>query len=244
MPRYAIANDVINSVALEIGLNPEVDPYGSNDDSFVQLRGLLNAAGQELVEYWPWQFLKSVYEFTTSLPNNGEYDLPDDFCYMIDQTGWDRSNNLPLGGPLSSQDWTCLLGRDLATSTIYASFRQWDGKLQLFPIPAPDGLDISFEYVSRNWVGVTGSAEFTKDAAEQGTDIIAYEPILIKKFLKAKFLEAKGFDSSGAKMDFENMFNSRTGKDTGAPILSASNRSAFPYLDVYRNVGDSGYGLP
>jgi hypothetical protein len=66
---------------------------------------------------------------------------------------------------------------------------------------------------------------------------------MIIKFLKAKFLEAKGFDASSARLEFENMFNSRTGKDEGAPILSASsNTRGFPYLSPYGNTSDTGFG--
>ena len=39
------------------------------------------------------------------------------------------------------------------------------------------------------------------------------------------------------------MMGSRTGKDTGAPILNAANASrGFPYLSPYYNTGDTGFG--
>jgi hypothetical protein len=60
-----------------------------------------------------------------------------------------------------------------------------------------------------------------------------------------KMLEAKGFDASAARLEFENMFDSRTGKDEGASILSAGRNSrGFPYLSPYGNTGDTGYGVP
>ena len=66
----------------------------------------------------------------------------------------------------------------------------------------------------------------------------------MQKFLKAKFLEAKGFDASSARLEFENMFLSRTGKDKGAPTLSASrSRNSLLLLNVWRNISDTGYGL-
>jgi hypothetical protein len=76
-----------------------------------------------------------------------------------------------------------------------------------------------------------------------GSDIVVYEPILIQKLLKVKFLEAKGFNSESARMEFETVFLSRTGKDEGSGILSASDtHSRYPYLTPYRNMRDSGYG--
>jgi len=90
MARQQTANDIINRAALEVGLTPVADPAGSVAEEFVQLKGLLTAAGQELVELHPWQFLTGLFEFTTEESDSGDYDLPDDFAYMIDQTGWDR----------------------------------------------------------------------------------------------------------------------------------------------------------
>ena len=243
MARLSSANGIINRAALEVGLLPTIDPVASSDESFIQLTGLLTSAGQELVELHPWQILRGVYEFKTEEDDTGDYDLPEDFAYMIDQTGWEHSARVAMGGPLSPQDWTYLAGRDLISQSIYASFRLVDNKFDIYPQdPVPAGLDINFEYISRNWVQEQNEGP-EKDLVTIGTDIVKYEPILIIKFLKCKFLEAKGFDPSSARLEFENMMNSRTGKDTGAPILSASNNSrGFPYLHPYYNTSDTGYG--
>lgn len=243
MPRYSTATDILNRTALEVGLVPVTDPVSDPDEAFVQLTGLLSSAGQEMVELHPWQILTNVFEFTTAPSDSGTYDLPEDFSYMIDQTGWDQTNRVAVGGPLSAQDWSYLVGRDLVSQSIYASFRLVDGKFDLFPQPPPQGLKIRFEYIGRNWVTEAGQDNPNQDTIKKGSDIVNYEPILIIKFLKCKFLEAKGFDPSSARMEFETMFLSRTGKDEGAPILSASSSMrGFPYLHPYYNTGDTGYG--
>jgi len=243
MARYATALDVINRAALEVGLIPSPDPVGSGDESFIQLAGLLGSAGQELVELHPWQILVKPFEVITQIGDTGVYDLPDDFAYMIDQTGWDRTNRVAIGGPLSAQDWSYLKGRDLVSQSIYASFRLAEGQFLLFPQPPPVGLEVSFEYINRNWVKEQGPQDIYKDFPTASSDIILYDPVLIVKFLKLKFLQAKAFPSDAAALEFENMFNSRTGKDAGAPILSASNSSrGVPYLNSYYNTPDTGYG--
>ena len=243
MARLSSANDIINRVAVEVGLTRTADPVSSSDESFIQLTELLNAAGQELVELHQWQALVKVFALTTAAGDTGTYDLPDDFSYMIDQTGWDQSNRAAIGGPLSAQDWTYLKGRDLISQSIHASFRLTDNKFDLFPQnPVPEGLRVSFEYISRHWVAEESTGG-RKDAVDAGSDIVIYEPILIVKFLKVKFLSAKGFDTTAAATELENMFNSRTGKDTGAAILSASSSSrGMPYLSMYGSTPDTGYG--
>ena len=245
MARLSSANNIINRVAVEIGLNKDPDPVSSQDEVFVQLKGLLDSAGQELVELNHWQIMDRQFSFTTQAGDTGIYDLPDDFSAMIDQTGWDRTNNLPIGGPLSSQDWAYLEGRDLVSQKIYASFKLEDNKLYLFPQPPPVGIDISFEYASRSWVAQATNTTNRFDIVQTGSDIVLYEPILIVKMLKVKMLEAKGFDASAARNEFELMFDSRTGRDTGASILSAGRNSrGFPYLTPYGNTGDTNFGVP
>ena len=135
MGRYATANDIVNRAALEVGLVPQNDVFSSQDVAFQQLTGLLNSCGQELVELHPWQVLVKEYSLTTQAGDDGKYDLPDDFAYMIDQTGWDRTNRVAIGGPLSAQDWAYLKGRDLVSQSIYASFRQVEGELAIPATP-------------------------------------------------------------------------------------------------------------
>jgi hypothetical protein len=242
MARVFTAKQVIDRAALEVGLEPLTDPISSTDQNFIQLTGLLNSAGQELVELWPWEVLVSDFEITTAAEDTGTYPLPADFSYMIDQTGWDRSNNVAIAGPLSAQDWTYLKGRDLVNQTIYASFRLFKGEFNIFPQPPPVDLEISFEYISRNWAASAGG--LPQDSVALSSDFVLYEPILIIKYLKCKWLEAKGFDSSSARLEFDNMFLSRTGKDVGAEIVSAGrNRRGYPYLNPLYNTPDTGFGL-
>jgi hypothetical protein len=246
MSRYLPVDTIINRAALEVGLLPSPTPTNDQDEAFIQLVGLLTGAGQELCELHSWQVLVKRYEINTNPANDGtsgSYDLPDDFNYMIDQTGWDRKNRVAIGGPLSAQDWTYLAGRDLVSQTIYASFRQVDGKIDIYPQPAPEDMLITFEYISRNWLMEQGQTIPNRDDIGAGSDLCVLDPQLTIKFLKLKFLQAKGFDTSAAGLEFDTMLNSRIGKSEGAPVLSASNSTrGFPYLTPYGNTGDTGYG--
>ena len=243
--RFQSVNDLINQVAVESGLSPVTDVLAVSDDAFVQLKYLLNACLQELMELHPWQILSRQFQYTTVGNEEGKLDLPSDFAYMTDQTGWDRANNVPLAGPLSPQDWTYLLGRDLVGSTIYASFRFEQNQLWIFPQnPMPQGLDINFEYTSRNFIQQAGviPVEYS-DTIITSADTVLVPPQLIQRLLKVKFLEAKGFDSQKAEDNFWQSFNSWTGKDNSAPILSMGNGfRGVPYLDGFYNTPDSHFG--
>lgn len=238
------ANDIINRVAAEVGLTPPGDAYASSDPSIVQMQYLLNTVGEELVQAYPWGLLTKSHSFTTQDGDSGDYPLPDDYSSMIDQTGWDRSNRMPLGGPMSAQDWTYLEGLFPGQATIYASFRLAEGLFKLYPQPPVADLDINYEYISKNWVQPQEVGSSPTDAVTQGNDAVLYDKTLASRYLKVKFLEAKGFDSQKAQDDFNQTFTFLTGSDKGAKVLNAGGvGGGYPYLDMYRNVPVSGFGL-
>jgi hypothetical protein len=249
----ATANDILNRVAAEVGLEPVSDPYGSAQQEFKQMTYLLNIAGEELCQSYPWEFLTREHNIVTGSGDTGNYDLPDDFLYMINQTGWERAENVPLFGPLSPQDWQYLLGRDLVSYTIYASFRVQQGAFSIFPQPPPENLDIHFEYICKNWVidssqggaGTrSGVTDFTlTDRVAVGADTPLFDRTLLSRMLKVKFLEAKGLDTSKAQADLNQSFQLLTSHDKGAEIVNMGRNSRlFPYLDGYRNTPDTNYG--
>ena len=234
MPQMNIgtAGDIINRVAAEVGLRPVVDPYASEDDAFIQMQYLLDIAGEELVMAYPWEFLSKPHQIITALGDTGEYDLPADFAYMIQQTGWEKGQNVPLGGGLTPQEWTYLKGRDFGSSTIYASFRLAQGKFNIYPSPPPVGLDINFEYISLEWTEAPTSTMNTNVTATESGTIVKFDKTLISRLLKAKFLEASGFESSKAQADFATLFNMMTGKDKSPAVLNqGSGGGGYPYLD-------------
>ena len=233
MARYQTANDLINRVLAETGLAPVTDPYASADPAIQQLTYLLNTAGQELIEEYPWANLVRSEQFITQAGDSGKYDLPDDFAYMIDQTGWERAANVPLFGPLSAQQWTYLLGRDLVNYTIYASFRLADNQFWLFPQPPAAGLDINYEYISRNWVKAGNQADTFRDHVEVGSDLPLYPPILISRLLKLRFLQAREPDWVGQPF-FAKYDENATWLDELEPAFGE--RSFFFEPELWRRV--------
>ena len=244
MARYKTINDIVNQVIVEVGTaQPAADVFSTNDPAFTQLTTLANSCGYELLEDIAWEGLVREHAIVTQSTDSGDYPLPDDFAYMINQTGWDRTNNVPIMGPLSGQDWQYLEGRDLVSHTIYASFREVEGVYRIFPQPPPDGLDLHFEYISRNWVQLAASPGTFTDKVSTAGDIIMYEPTLFERLLKVRFLEARGFDTTAAAARYDKSLQNWAGKDKGAPVLNGGRgRGGMPYLDAMSNVPDTGFG--
>ena len=236
----ATANDILNQVGAEVGLDPVNDPFAANDQSYKQLSYLINAAGEELSQLYPWQFLRKEATITTTL-NEDEYALPNDYLYMLNQTMWDRTNDNPVYGPLSPQEWSEMYGRETTTDTLFLHFRIKGNTLCLFPDTIAAGLDIRYEYISRNWVLQSGTSDTYTDKCTTGGDTPQFNRTLLGRMLKVKFLEAKGFDTTKAQADLNQAFELITAHSKSAPILCAGRRRGKGYLG-YRNVPDTGYG--
>lgn len=243
MSRYITAADIVNRASIECGLGTSSDVFADTDPKVIQLRNLLNTCGQDLVEAFEWEYLRREHNITTDAADDGSYDLPSDFGYIINQTAWDRTEKLPVSGPMSAQQWQYLKGRDFANSTIYLSFRLFEDKFNVYPDnPVPDAQDIRFEYISRNWVKLAGSSTGDSDTVTANGDTVLFKPVMIVQYLRYKFLDSKGFDSQSALASFTKSFLQATGGNQGAPILNAGQRlTGIPLID-YRNIPVTNYG--
>jgi hypothetical protein len=234
------ATDILNRVAAEVGLDPVVDPYSTTDRNFIQMTYLLNIAGEELCQLYPWETLVRKHSITTTVISDGEYDLPDDYLYMINQTGWEKTQEIPLFGPMSAQQWSYQLNQDF--NPIYANFRIQQGKFNIYP--PTDGLEISFEYICRCWVLDADTGDTVSDRVNQGADIPLFDRTLISRMVKVKYLEAKNLDTTKAQADLNQMFQQLTSHDKGAPMLNAGRGGSWSrrYLNGW-NAPDTGYGF-
>tara|TARA_R110000851_G_scaffold129651_1_gene262741 strand:+ start:23654 stop:24409 length:756 start_codon:yes stop_codon:yes gene_type:complete len=243
-----IASEILNRVAAEVGIAPVAAPLASQDPFFIQLRYLLNTAGEELMQAYPWELLVRSHAITTASGDGGIYNMPEDFGYIINQTEWDRTNNIAMGGALTAQEWTYLEGRGLASNTMYASFRIAQGKFNIFPVPPPAdpsyvGLDLSFEYISSAWVlDMSEGTPIYKQEVTLPSDTPMLDKTLITRAVKVKYLEAGGFDTTKAQADYNQIFSFLTGNDKGAAVINAGiGGGGYPYLSG-TNTPAAGFG--
>jgi hypothetical protein len=235
----ATANDILNQVGVEVGLDPVTDPFSASDQSYKHLKYLINTAGEELSNLYPWDFLRQEATITTQAGVN-EYDLPADFLYMMNQTMWDRTNDRRVIGPLTPQEWSAMKAMDTASVLNYG-FRLTDDKLLLWPDSVPAGLDIRYEYISRNWVLDSETGTTYIDECVRGADTPQFNRTLIGRMLKVKFLEAKGFDTTKAQADLNQAFAFMTARNKGAPVLNMGRSSRSRFLNG-GNIPETGYG--
>lgn len=221
MPIYDTVANVVSQVAVQCGLGTVADVFASTDGNLVQLRGLLTTVGRRLVLRYPW--LQTVKEHTFATTTDTSYTLPSDFQSMVDQTGWNRTEDHRFI-PATAQQWQYLKALD-STITIQTVFRPQHLTLDIHsPV---SGCTVAFEYRSNLWVALTGSTSPTKNAPTLNTDVIILEAELIKAALKAEFLGDKGFDATKAMADLGMMLDDVQSANVGAaPVLNIGGRQA------------------
>lgn len=225
------ANYILNRVGAEVGLDASSNAFESTDKSYVMMKTLLNIAGDELLQIWPWHFLIKQHSITTVVPSDdGDYALPTDYQRMVNQTHWETTNQRPLTGPLSPSEWQYLTNCDI-TSATDVSFRLKDGEFSIFPQPPENGLVITFEYISRNWMILASNGTTLSNECVAGGDTILYDRTLMSRMLKVKFLEAKNLDTTKAQADLNQCFALLTSSDKGSPILNAGRSRGPVFLD-------------
>jgi hypothetical protein len=131
-------------------------------------------------------------------------------------------------------------------------YRVMNNKFSVWPVPSlatsatndpPEfaPYQIAMEYVISNWVIKAATPDVpTAEMVTEDGDICMYNPWLLIKFTKVKFYQLKQFDASGVQADFMLMFNSLTGKDVGAGVLSLSPGYPPQFLGVW-NIPDGSW---
>jgi hypothetical protein len=227
--QYWTAVDLLKQLCGELGLPIQTTVVGADNVQGNQLLAALNAAGNELLMYYPWEQFVQELVFATQ-ENVGEYALPDDWKYFTDQTQWDRTNHWPLMGPKSPQEWAWLKG-GLIAAFPRTRYRVQNNKFCIWPIPSSPFTPFTFamEYIRGTWVQPAGGGNKTAMVTLDG-DSVLYDPWLMIKFTKLKFYQLKQFDTTAVQADFLRVFESLKGKDVGAPTLSLTPRPTPQFI--------------
>lgn len=211
------------------------------DTQVLQMLRLLEEEGVDLAKRGFWQ--GNTFEATlttvatedqgamTTIASNG-------FAYIRNSTFWDRTNRLPILGPLSDDQWSALKGVGMTGPRYYYRIR--GGKLLVNPTPTA-GYTWAFEYASLNWIlgidGTTYKAAFTLD-----TDTILLPEFLVLSGLRWRWKKEKGLDYAEDFRTYENQVKDAFGRDGGKPILQMDQayRSARPGIFI----PDRGWHVP
>jgi hypothetical protein len=192
--------------------------YGSTDPQVVQIKALLEEVGIDLNGRGTWQGTTRVATHTTTATEDqGAITTiaSDGFKYIKNQTIWDRTDRLPVLGPMDGQEWQAL--KALFINGPRYRYRLLGGQLLSNPIP-PAGHTWAFEYASQNWIvavdGTTYKQFFTAD-----TDSPVLPETLLLQGLRAWWKKEKGLEYAEDMRMYEAQAKDAMSRDGGKPIL-------------------------
>lgn len=233
---------IINDAGVLLGLwsDPLTAAYTSTDMLVVQLRALLKSAGRDLVRDYQWTHLQKEHTFAT-VNGTATYTMPDGFNRVINQTEWNRTTRLPLGGPLTASGWQFLKALQ-TVGTVQFFFRVEGNLLRMNPTPTTVAT-VALEYVSDLWVQPDGESAGSESEPTDNDDIILLDSQMMVHRLRRDFLRGKGMDSAATTEDYERALARAQGNDGAAPVLSLNRQtlSLFRPLDG-ANIPPTGFG--
>ena len=192
--------------------------FGTTDTQVAQVYAILEEEGNDLAQRGSWQVLTQEASHTTlaaedqgaitTIAGNG-------FRHIKNETIWDRTDQLPVYGPVSGQEWQAR--KAMVDDSPRHQYRIRGGKLLVHPVP-PAGNDWRFEYVSHNWIlgadGTTYKQYFTLD-----TDTILLPESLVLMGLRWRWMKEKGLDYAELFRTYELQVKDALGRDGGKQTL-------------------------
>lgn len=192
----------------------------SGDDTAQQLLRLANTAGDFVAKAGDWQGLITEATFDV-LDTDIQVTIESvwtDIRKIIDNTMFNRTQQMPVRGPLSAQAWQQIKSNSVSPGSLF--FRLRGGKLLLIGNRVA-GDDIYFEYVSKNWVSNAAASAFTNRFAAD-TDFPRFDDKALMLELRWRFREAKGLEYAEAMRDAMEYVAERFANDKPAETLNLS----------------------
>lgn len=194
--------------------------YGSGDDTFLRLMGILEEGCEALADRYPWQGLRRQASWTsTATESQGALSTlaPDGFKMIINDTFWDRTQTLPVKGPLSPQKWQAQKAIGISGGFYY--YRIFEDALNMLPTPAA-GHTLAFEYWSTRWGRETGGSYVDAFTADDNTILLPESMVLAD--LTWRWKKDIGLEFAQDFMNAEALIVNAIGRDGGKPVLDMS----------------------
>lgn len=208
--------ELITDAADDIGL-PRITSVIGNTDPMA--RGMLRAAqreGIELAGRHAWRALKFEKTFTSVAALIQTSAVPTDYDRTVPDTFWNRTQTRPVEGPISEQEYAEILGR--GTTYFHQAYLMRGSDIVFVNIPTA-GETMAYTYVSKYWVGGTGSTTPTKTAFAIDTDIPYLDDECMRLGIVWRFKKAKGLGYGEDFNAYEMRVAQIAGRDGGRRIL-------------------------
>lgn len=198
----------------------------TNNDTAVKLLAIAKHSLAFNANIYAWQRLTAEYTFPT-VASDGEYDLPSDFDWIVNDSVWDRTNRRKFGGPIAPQDWQALQASQV-TSQFDPLFRIRGNSFLVYPTPSTVRT-IAYEYQKNTHCqssdGATAKVTFTADA-----DVPRVPEFLLQLDIAWRWRKAAALPYDTELDEYVNYLQRITARDGGKAKISMSRSSLRSHI--------------
>lgn len=212
--------EVIQRFTNAVGMSEPSSALANQADDVIQIVELLNQEGRALSSRYMWQALTFEATFTTvATESQGALGTiigaTQQLRRIVNDTIWDRTQRLPICGPLSKQRWQAQ--KSLTFTGPYSEYRIRGNQILFNPAPAA-GHSCYFEYVSRCWCTDAGGTTFRTNVAAD-TDLFLLDDEVVLAGLEWRWLRKKGLSYAEEFASYEALVADLITRDGTKPRL-------------------------
>lgn len=229
---YLTLLEIITQVTGRLGQPVPSTVMGNTDKGVVQFKTILEESLDFLSGRAAWERLNKEITFTTvALEDQGTLDSVGlgsgptplvGYRYMLPDTLWDRTNKLPLCGPLDPQDWQAM--KAWVINGPRYRFRVRGGHFYVNPVPTA-GWTWAFEYISENHI--VAAAGIYKMRFTLDTDIVLIPAQVVELDLRWRWKKEKGLPYAQDFADLEVMLADAKARNQPAKVLRMDNPECY-----------------
>lgn len=208
--------ELVTDVVDDIGLPRITSVIGNTDPMARAMLRAANREGVELAGRHPWRKLKFDKTFTSVAALIQTSAVPADYDRIVQDTFWNRTQTRQVEGPLSEQEYAEILGR--GTTYFHQAHVMRGSDIVFVNIPTA-GETMAYAYVSKYWVGVSGSTTPTKEKFSDDSDIPFLDDELMRLGMVWRYKKSKGLDYGEDFNAYEMRVAQLAGRDGGRRIL-------------------------
>lgn len=214
---------MIQGVAQDLGISSPTSVVGNPDTQVIQLLQMAQREGRDLASRYPWSKMVLSNTFTIAAAAdqgliNSAIVTAGDFDYIFNETFWNDTDNQPITGPLSIQEWEAL--QVFPTTGPYPQFIIRSGHIYINPVPTVGTDTGRFTYKSTSWCESSGAVGRSAWAAD--TDVGRLDENLMSLGIIWRWLKRKGLDYGEDFKTYETRVTDAMARDGGKPILNSN----------------------
>lgn len=208
---------IVQEFCTRRGLPVPAIVMASQDDQYMQIKGLLHQVLEDLGSRKVWQRLSKETTFlSTAVESQGSLtSLAPGLKWITNNTFWNRTRRLPVFGPRNATEWAALKGQPMTGPFMQYRIRE-DQLLLNGTYSAGDTL--SFEYVSEYLI--QGADQVYKQYFTKDTDTALVKDAILLAGLTWMWKEAKGFKYAEDFRRYESLVADQAGHEATKATVS------------------------